>query len=205
MRPTEILSTEHRRIEQALDCLERLADIAHRGDVLDVEDFRFAVHFLRTYADRAHHGKEEDQLFPRIRERGVPTHVGPVAVMLQEHDEGRGLISAMDAVVSAWTTDEKAARERIWELASGYVGLMRDHIAKEDNIVFMIAESTLTDADRDELLAAFAAIDDEVAALPEAQELIPRLDELARRLDVVHADERQPSTMSHCGLGGCDH
>src|SRR5262245_578365 len=77
MRPTDILSAEHRVIEQVLDCLQRIGENAASSGTLDMDSARAALRVLRTFADRCHHGKEEERLFPMLAKRGLPTHVGP--------------------------------------------------------------------------------------------------------------------------------
>jgi len=85
MRPTEILMQEHRVIEQVLDCLERMAQRVEAGDELDLESAKQAIDFFRNFADRCHHGKEEDCLFPLLEQKGFSREQGPTGVMLHEH------------------------------------------------------------------------------------------------------------------------
>ena len=70
MRPTEILMQEHRVIEQVLDCLETMAQRAEAGEGVDLESAKQAIDFFRNFADRCHHGKEEDCLFPLLEQKG---------------------------------------------------------------------------------------------------------------------------------------
>ena len=60
MRATEVLKLEHRVIVQVLDCLERMSE---NPKEMERELAAEAVEFLSDYADRRHHGKEEDLLF----------------------------------------------------------------------------------------------------------------------------------------------
>ena len=99
MKPIDILSNEHRVIEVVLDALERLADESRKSRKLELEPAKNALKFIRNFADRCHHGKEEDLLFTKIYERGMPRGVGPVAVMLDEHELGRRYVRDMLAAV----------------------------------------------------------------------------------------------------------
>src|SRR5262245_58779307 len=108
MKPTEILSAEHRVIEQVLDCLERMAQGVESGH-LKLVDARSALDFLRTFCDRCHHGKEERQLFPKLMERGFPRRAGPLAVMLAEHDLGREGVRAMATALDGCERGSRAA------------------------------------------------------------------------------------------------
>ena len=106
MHPIEILSQEHRVIEARLDELELEIQALEAGQPLRRDWFEETLDFFRDFADRRHHAKEENLLFPRMKQRGVPEQGGPIGVMLAEHDEGRGYLKAIrrnlaDAAVMA--------------------------------------------------------------------------------------------------------
>src|SRR6185503_14132322 len=82
LHPTEVLRAEHEVILNVLECLGVVAEKAARTRILDVHSAEEILDFLRVFADRCHHGKEEGALFPALGRKGMPTHVGPVAVML---------------------------------------------------------------------------------------------------------------------------
>lgn len=90
MKPTDVLSNEHRVIEQVLDCLERMVEECRTSNSLEAQPARDAVRFFHTFADRCHHGKEEVHLFPAMEAKGFSRAEGPVGVMLREHEAGRG-------------------------------------------------------------------------------------------------------------------
>ena len=95
MKPTEILSGEHRIIEQVLDCLEKIAQNCATGGRLDKTSAEQALDFFRDFADRCHHGKEETHLFRAMEAKGFPRQGGPTGVMLHEHEQGRAHIRDM--------------------------------------------------------------------------------------------------------------
>ncbi len=131
--PTEILRDEHRVILGALATLERAADRLEAGGAPPAGWWEQMLDWLRAFADRNHHAKEERSLFPAMVKAGVPAEHGPIAVMLEEHVQGRALVLRM--AVAEGAARAAAARE--------YVGLLRDHIAKEDGFVFPLADSVL--------------------------------------------------------------
>ena len=100
MKATEILKSEHRMIEQVLNCLEKMAETACVSRVFDRDSAREALEFFRHFADRCHHGKEEDILFQRMIERGFPRQAGPLAVMLHEHELGRSHVRALAGIAA---------------------------------------------------------------------------------------------------------
>lgn len=145
MSPTTQLRQEHEVILQVLACLEKLAaapgpfDAASAGEI---------VEFLRTFADACHHRKEEELLFPQLRRHGVE---GPVGVMLHEHELGRDLVRAMAGAQQAGAAAAFAAA------AARFVPLLREHIAKENQVLFPMADRLLEGAAGAELAAGFAA------------------------------------------------
>lgn len=153
------LKHEHRVIELVLSGLERLADEAEEQHRIDGERGEKALEILRHFADRCHHGKEERHLFPLMAARGVPEEGGPLGVMLREHDEGRSHLRAMaEALPGAARGDEIAARVFATS-ARAYVALLRQHIAKEDTVLYAIAERVLSAEDDQQLMQGFEAIE----------------------------------------------
>ena len=94
MKPTEILSGEHRIIEQVLDCLEKMAQKCEAEGRLDKTSAEQAVDFFRNFADRWHHGKEETYLFPAMEAKGFHAMAVPTGVILEEHEQGRAMSGA---------------------------------------------------------------------------------------------------------------
>lgn len=205
MKPTEILSAEHRVIEQVLDCLEQIAERAASSRSLDVESARTVLEVLRTFADRCHHGKEENCLFPTLKNCGFPTHVGPVAVMLQEHESGRGEIRGMEAALAEVSRDagasqqDRKAVEYFVAAARRYVALLRDHIAKEESVLFPMAESMLTPADRDDVVKSFQAVELIDIRPGTHEKMLAMADALADRFHVARAAARGAPAFA----GGC--
>jgi hemerythrin-like domain-containing protein len=86
MRATEILMNEHRVIEQMLSVVDAMADLALRTRTVNPQSAAQSIDFIRTFADRCHHAKEEDVLFVRMETAGFPNDNGPIAVMRHDHD-----------------------------------------------------------------------------------------------------------------------
>ena len=155
MRPTEILTSEHRVIEQVLVVLDRMADDAFSKAALDVASARDAIAFLRGFADQCHHGKEEARLFPAMERCGIPRDAGPTAVMRHEHEIGRAHVRRMDQAVGDFEKGVPGAADRFAFEARGFVEMLRDHIAKEDQVLFPMADRMLSPAAQIELASEF--------------------------------------------------
>ena len=201
MKPTEILTSEHRVIEQVLNCLEAIVRTAKAAGRLDRQSAKDAVAFFRNFADRCHHGKEETHLFPTLEAKGFPRQGGPTGVMLHEHEQGRAHVRGMDENIEAAATGDPAALQQFIADAEGYVALLREHIYKEDHILFQLA-------DRDTLGRRSAIA---VGRVPKsrgrrngrrhAREYLRIARDLAKQYGVVATATDAPSGHFHCGSG----
>lgn len=151
-KATDVLKHEHRIIEKVLGAVEKLANTQ---GAIPVEQWEKALDFIRNFADKCHHLKEEGLLFPALEEHGIPREGGPIGVMLMEHEEGRGYVRAMAEALSAVKQQPEAARPRLVGNARAYVRLLREHIPKEDDILFNMADDVLTPEEQKELLREF--------------------------------------------------
>jgi len=184
VQPNEILMREHRVIEQVLDCVEELAERAERDRKLDGPSAREAIDFLRNYADRWHHCKEEERLFPMLEARGLSPHQGPTYAMRFEHRQGRAHIGEMNDTIEGAAAGEEAAVGRFVSHARSYVSLLREHIQKEDDCLFPIADQTLSDDDRHELARQFEEAEREVGAEVAPERYVTLAGTLADRLGI---------------------
>ena len=197
MRVTDVLKEEHRVIEQVLDCLDSMADQWHRLGVLDVDSANQAIEFLRHFADGCHHHKEEQHLFPRMETRGVAKKHGPIGVMLHEHDEGRQLLSYMDAAVTEWSNGNRLAGDSFARAAEEYSALLRQHISKEDHCLFAMADHVLSDEAQSALLSAFQHSKHQDECEGKHEYFLKLAEELTRKYSVM------PVAESTCGTIAC--
>ena len=146
MKATEILMSEHRVIERVLTALERAATQLEAGENIRPEFFLNATDFIRGFADGCHHRKEEGVLFKQLGAAGLPMDSGPVGVMLVEHEHGRIYTRGLRAAAQRWQDGDTTAIAAIIANAHNYVSLLRDHIMKEDNILFPMADRVIPPA-----------------------------------------------------------
>ncbi len=194
MRATEILMEEHRVIEVVLDCLERLAERCAAEGHLDAGAALRALDFFRHFADRCHHGKEEDYLFRLLEDRGVRRDSGPTGVMLHEHEQGRRHVAAMAGAIPA-AAEDAAARADFVSHARQYVRLLREHIRKEDHCLFPMADSALGEGDRAALLDAFVRVEEKEIGEGVHEHYLRLADGLADHLGVPRA---RAAGCGHC-------
>ncbi len=159
MKATDTLMGEHRIIERVLTALEKQARRLDAGEAVRPSFFLDTADFVRNFADGSHHDKEETHLFPAMAAHGFPPDAGPLAVMLADHEQGRRLAGAMrDAAERLEGGDTDAAPEVVRN-AMGYVVMLRQHIMKEDSVLFPMAEQALPEEQKDQLAEAFADLD----------------------------------------------
>ncbi len=180
MRPTEILSQEHRVIERVLDCLEIMAEQAQRQQQIDTQAAAEAIDFFRNFADGCHHAKEENQLFPAMERKGFSPDTGPVGVMLYEHTVGREAVRGMQREVDAQNNGDSRAAERFVEHARRFITLLREHIEKEDHCLFAMADQAFSEEDQAELHGRFAEAEREVIGEATKQKYIDLASRLAQ-------------------------
>ena len=151
-RPTDMLRAEHRVIERVLDVLERLANEPVQNSL---EDWKKTLGFFSHFADQCHHLKEEQVLFRAMEEHGIPRDGGPIGVMLMEHEEGRSYVKSMKAALTLVETKNTAAADSLVSSAGAYLRLLREHIQKEDEILFRIADDVIPPDEQKAVLEAF--------------------------------------------------
>ena len=154
MQATRTLKHEHDVIQRALAILDAMGGRVARNDLPPAADLDGLLDFFITFADGCHHVKEETILFPALEAAGLPHGQGPVAAMLDQHEQGRRLVAALRRELPELGRDA-AARQRFAAAARDYVALLDRHIAIENEVLFPGADALLSE-DRDrEISAAF--------------------------------------------------
>jgi hemerythrin-like domain-containing protein len=158
MRATDVLMEEHRLIERVLEALETAADALDRKQPVRPGFFLEAADFMAGFADGCHHHKEEGVLFDAIVASGLPAEEGPIPVMLMEHEQGRAFTRDLREAARRLADGDAAASRQVVANARGYAALLRDHIMKEDEVLFPMADELLTAERHDQVLEGFARI-----------------------------------------------
>lgn len=187
---TGILRHEHDAILRMLDATEEVARMLDRGEQVSPEILTGLLEFFQLFADRCHHGKEEELLFPLLEKRGLPSQGGPLSVMLMEHEQGRWLIRELAAATAAYKAGDEAGRP-CWAIAArGYARLLREHIFKENNVLFQIADRLLDDTEQKDLAAAFERIEEEKMGRGTHERLHGQMETLLAEISQKHAQAK---------------
>jgi len=117
------------------------------------------IEFFATFVDRCHHGKEEELLFPALEEVGVSKEGGPIGVMLKEHQLGRDAVAKMKATLVRYRDGDRKAAGDLVHHARAYIALLDQHIDKENNVLFVLADNNLSKEKQMELWEGFETIE----------------------------------------------
>jgi len=148
-KTTQDLRNEHDAILHVLKILDAAIAAADRTDSEKIEYFKEMVYFLKIFADKCHHGKEEDFLFVALIKAGIPNEDGPIGIMLRDHDWGRECIGMMDQAL------ETQNMPKFIEAAGIYNDLLCGHINKENTVLFAMADQLLNDEEQDKIFEKF--------------------------------------------------
>jgi hemerythrin-like domain-containing protein len=172
---TKNLEDDHVHILKLIEVMERIIgtdnpDISHIESIVDI---------IRNFADGLHHAKEENQFFPFLANRGFSLTQGPVGVMINEHIMGRNFVKGMAENITAYKSGNTYALGKIYSNMAGYAGLLQNHIGKENNILFRMADNALSEADQQELCRMFDEVEKNHSAGGSSDEYIGRINQLA--------------------------
>jgi len=142
--PVDTLMAEHEVILEALAELEGLNKAVQQADGLGEEQAEKLEHIATHLVEaELHHQREEDALFPELEQRGV---TGPPRMMRIEHEKLRERKHAlMELAEKAETIPFEELQWRLNGLTTYLVFNLRDHIFKEDNILYPAAVEVVTD------------------------------------------------------------
>ena len=152
---TQVMVDEHKLILRMIALVEKNTELLEQGKFRNWQFYLDAVDFIRNYADRFHHAKEEDVLFAELIKNGMPEKQSPIEAMHMEHDQGRAYVRAMEEAAQKALDGETGQAVIIAENAKGYAALLRGHIEKEDDILYPLAERVLPEDVRARMLEAY--------------------------------------------------
>lgn len=162
MKSTDVLRNEHIYIKKVLAGIRKQCIGIVNGNKVDFELFENIIDFVRNFADKYHHQKEENHLFNIMAEQlAKDIGSGPIEGMLTEHDFGRAHIYELEQALKRHKEGDMDARVDIIAHAMGYEQMLTKHIDKEDNAIFSLAERRLDSETLDKLDINFSEIESE--------------------------------------------
>ena len=157
-KPTEILKEEHGNVLRKLGALEEAISHLNRKEEISAELGELAAFFKTDFW--IHFAKEEEALFPEI-EKFIPRDSGPTGMMLIEHEELRSTNTEFQSAIEVYfrDADNLEAKGMIQRYGTHFIEFLRDHIDKEDNILFMMADMHLDQTQIDKVIKLFHEIE----------------------------------------------
>jgi len=146
-KTSEILSEEHKNILKVVEALNKETEKLKLEEEINKAFFAEVIEFIKNYADKFHHAKEEEILFKEFNkacEEGR-LHCNPIEQMMHEHEIGRKFVKEMIEGL------EKEDKSKLKNGANGYTNLLKEHIFKEDNILYPMANEALNKQEEDML------------------------------------------------------
>ncbi len=161
MKTTEILMNEHQVILARLNSLA--IDLQHSLRYR-VGNIQKSIDFIHDYADKFHHAKEENIYFKWMGEKDSDCMEGPVKCMYQEHDMGRDWVQGAQDALKLVGKGDLEAEKTVKENLRLFIALLRDHIEKEDTMIYGIAENLNKEHQNgdDEMLPLFESVSEEL-------------------------------------------
>jgi len=172
---TQNLENDHVQILRLIEVMERIT----QSDSPSVEHMETIVKVIREFADGLHHTKEEQLLFPLMVQKGFSNETGPVAVMLHDHEEGRNFVKGMAEKISLYKQGETTALKAIYSNMLDYADLLKNHIGKENKVLFRMADNAFTPAEQESLLLDFAKVENKRESGQSKEDYVLLIDNLA--------------------------
>lgn len=142
--PIQMLTDEYKYILKVVHGLSLIDEDLNRSAHIDVGQIHRIVQFMRNFADKCHHAKEEAVLFPAMEEKGVPKTGCPLGALRAEHEKGRKMVTALQEAADAYAAGRQNVVENLRTAISDIRQLYPNHIWKEDEMAFPMAQRLFT-------------------------------------------------------------
>ena len=138
---TNSLRRDHDLIEKVIKSMETTIQLLNDGKKIPEFILSPVIDFSKNFTDVCHHSKEENSLFPALEQAGMPRNMGPIAMMLMDHERSREIAKYMEE--SAKEYMESGNSTNLVNHMQQYVEHITEHLWKENNRLFMMAEARL--------------------------------------------------------------
>lgn len=182
MNSIEILEKEHENIKRAIRVIRKISLGIMEGMKIPYDDLYSIADFIKNYADKHHHGKEEDMLFVDMsKELSGVIGNGPIQGMLIEHNSGRNFVRNLEIALKSHQNGDNESKIDIIANAVGYGNLLTDHINKENNMLFRFAVNNLKKETLDKLDSQFDSYERNEVHMKAKKKYLDLIDELEKK------------------------
>jgi hemerythrin-like domain-containing protein len=155
----DILINEHVYIKKVLSAIENDCEQLVEGKDISIGFYRDVIDFVRNFADKYHHKKEEKRLFNVMGEKDENLRNGPIMGMMLEHDIGRNYIRNLEQALNEYENGNKKKKAHIIANALSYVIMLQKHIEKEDTTIYMVARRSIDNETQKAMAEEFEEIE----------------------------------------------
>ena len=138
---TASLRRDHDLIEKVIKAMESTIQLLNDGKQIPESILLPVIDFSKNFTDVCHHSKEENSLFPALEQAGMPRNMGPIAMMLMDHERSREIGKEMENSAKDYISSGNSAK--LISDMQQYVEHITEHLWKENNRLFMMAEARL--------------------------------------------------------------
>ena len=138
---TASLRRDHDLIEKVIKAMESTIQLLNDGKQIPESILLPVIDFSKNFTDVCHHTKEEKSLFPALEQAGLPSNMGPIAMMLIDHQRSREIGTAMEESAKEYLSSGDSTK--LISDMQQYVEHVTEHLWKENNRLFMMAEARL--------------------------------------------------------------
>lgn len=138
---TASLRRDHDLIEKVIKAMESTIQLLTDGKQIPESILLPVIDFSKNFTDVCHHSKEENSLFPALEQAGMPRNMGPIAMMLMDHERSREIGKEMESSAKDYISSGNSTK--LISDMQQYVEHITEHLWKENNRLFMMAEARL--------------------------------------------------------------
>ena len=160
MQPYGPLMVEHRLIERMVALMKKELERIEKEKAVDTDFIISAAEFLRNYADKCHHGKEEDILFRSLLKKPIsPEDKKMIDGFLSDHVLARKTVKDLLSGKDDFVSGNKKAVDRVIDCLKRLTELYPAHIAREDRQFFIPCMRYFSDEEKAKMVEDFANFD----------------------------------------------
>lgn len=138
---TASLRRDHELIEKVIKSMEITVQLLNEGKQIPESILIPVIDFSKNFTDVCHHSKEEGSLFPALEQAGMPRNMGPIAIMLMDHERSREISKRMEEAAKEYIDSGNSTN--LIKYMKQYVEHVTEHLWKENNRLFLMAEARL--------------------------------------------------------------
>ena len=141
LMPTAHLRKDHDLIEKVISAMQITVGLLKDGKKVPESILLPTIDFAKNFTNVCHHSKEEETLFPALGQMGMPTNMGPIRMMIMEHETTKKITEKIEEFAKTYL--DAGDPSNLIECIELYIEHVKAHLWKENNRLFMMADARL--------------------------------------------------------------